>query len=65
MVVMAVDGDRLDLMCWRHYGYLRGRVVEAVLEANPGLAMRQLLTAGQQIVLPDITPPSIEARSLW
>ena len=41
--ITAVDGDRLDLICWRHYGSLSGRVVETVLDANPGLAMASVL----------------------
>lgn len=36
----ARDGERLDLICHRWYGTLDGRVVERVLEANPGLAAR-------------------------
>lgn len=31
------QGDRLDLIAWRHYGRLRG-AVERILEANPRLA---------------------------
>lgn len=60
----AVDGDRLDLICWKHYGSLDGRIVETVLDTNPGLAMHQLLNAGLEIQLPTITSRPRE-QSLW
>lgn len=62
--VMASDNDRLDLICWKYYGTLEGRVVEAVLEANPGIALTQTLRAGQAVYLPVISPQPKE-RSLW
>jgi len=62
--ITAVDGDRLDLICWKYYGSLDGRVVETVLDANPGLAMMSTLKAGQVVNLPVITPKPRE-RSLW
>lgn len=60
----TVDGDRLDLICWRHYGSLDGRIVEQVLEANKGLAADTVLPSGVDITLPDIMPETLEA-SLW
>lgn len=62
--VRAVDGDRLDLICWRHYGSLDGRIVEQVLEANKGLALYDIIASGAIIFLPDIEPAPLEA-SLW
>lgn len=62
--VMTIDRDRLDLICWRHYGSLDGRIVERVLEANPGVSMTTELSAGTAISLPDIEPIRLE-RSLW
>lgn len=62
--IMAVDGDRVDLICWRHYGSLDGRIVERVLEANPDVSMVTELSAGQMISLPEIEPVELE-RSLW
>lgn len=62
--VTAVDGDRLDLICWKHYGSLDGRIVETVLEANPGMALTHLLRAGQEVRLPVIEPRPRE-QSLW
>lgn len=64
MQVMTVDGDRLDLVCWRHYGSLEGRIVERVLEANPGVSSATEFSAGRTITLPDIEPVVLE-RSLW
>lgn len=60
----VVDGDRLDLICWKHYGSLDGCIVETVLDTNPGLAMHQLLNAGREIQLPTIAPKPRE-QSLW
>ncbi len=37
MKIAALQGETLDALCWRHYGSTAG-TVEAVLEANPGLA---------------------------
>lgn len=62
--VMTVDDDRLDLICWRHYGSLESRIVERVLLANPGAAMTTEFSAGVTITLPDIEPIELE-RSLW
>lgn len=48
------DSDTLDWICWRHYGRQSG-AVEAVLEANPGLADKgPVLSAGELITLPDL-----------
>lgn len=50
------EGDRLDLICWDTYGQTYG-YVEAVLEANRGLAdYGPILPAGVTIVLPDLAP---------
>ena len=48
------DGERLDLICHQWYGTLDGRVVERVLEANPGLAARDpaSLPARTSIAMP-------------
>lgn len=47
------EGDTLDWICWKRYGRTTGRVVEAVLAANPGLADRgPVLPAGIDITLP-------------
>ncbi len=55
------DGDRLDLICYRYYGTLSGRVVEQVLEANPDLAKQPLsMPAGTIINFPDLSDSIIE-----
>ncbi len=60
------DGDELDWICWRHYGRTAG-AVEAVLEANPGLADRgPVLPAGIEIELPDLPEPERQTLPrLW
>lgn len=52
--VTAVQGDTLDLICWRYYGQTSG-VVEIVLAANPSLSEQDaVLNMGTQITLPNI-----------
>ena len=52
------DGDMLDWICWRHYGRTDG-TVEAVLEANPGLAdLGPVLPLGTEVLLPDLPDPT-------
>lgn len=60
------DGDMVDAICHRHYGRTAG-VVEAVLEANHGLADEgPVLSAGVAILLPDLPDPEPdEGVSLW
>jgi phage tail protein X len=54
MKVITRQGDTVDLLCWRLYGRTDG-TVEAVLEANAGLAdMGVVLPAGTVVELPDI-----------
>lgn len=64
--VHAAQGDTLDIICWRHYGRTAG-VVEAVLEANPGLAdLGPVLPHGQRVVLPEQAPqPQTQTVQLW
>lgn len=55
----------LDVLCYRAYGTLAG-TVEAVLDANPGLAARrQPYAAGVAIFLPDLAPARDEPIQLW
>lgn len=60
------DGDMLDALCLKQYGRTAG-VVEAVLEANPGLSDQgPLLEAGIVILFPDLPDPEPEQGvSLW
>jgi len=59
-------GDTLDVICWRYYGEQSG-AVEAVLEANPGLAALGLVYgAGEVITLPALdTTGDDEVVTLW
>lgn len=60
------DGDMLDAICHRHYGQSAG-TVEAVLDANPGLAdLGPVYASGIVIALPDIKPAAVSAPvRLW
>lgn len=59
------DGDLLDTLCYHAYGHLGG-TVEAVLDANQGLADEaQPYRAGLVIVLPDLPAPTEEVVMLW
>ncbi|BCS94628.1 hypothetical protein DSLASN_02600 [Desulfoluna limicola] len=60
------DGDVVDEVAFHYYGTLIG-TVEAVLEANPGLADHgPVLSAGVLITLPKIQGPvAQEPVRLW
>ena len=59
------NGDLLDTICHHYYGHLRG-TVEAVLEANEGLAQEpQPFRAGLLIRLPEVVATADEAVRLW
>lgn len=64
--VRANQGDTVDVICWRHYGRTAG-VTEAVLEANPGIAVHvPYLPMGLEISLPDIAAQKKqETIQLW
>mgnify|MGYP001597351729 CR=1 FL=1 len=64
MRVYARQGDTLDALCWRHLGRTAG-VVEAALEANPGLAdLGPMLPHGTAVDLPDPTSAAPARRAL-
>lgn len=60
-------GDTADLIAWKHYSRQDGRVVEQLLDANPGLADHgPLLPAGLVVQLPTIDPqPVAKGIRLW
>lgn len=59
------DGDVLDTLCQHYYGHLAG-TVEAVLQANPGLADEtQPYRAGLLVLFPDLPVTSVETIMLW
>ena len=65
MMVNALQGDTVDLLCYRHYGTSQG-VTEQVIAANPGLSRQIFLNAGQAVELPDITRKAEqETVQLW
>jgi phage tail protein X len=64
---ISLEGDVLDHLCWRHYGY-EWDTTEAVLEANRGLAAHGVvLPAGVIIFFPHIVaaPVRKERRRLF
>ncbi|MGQ7939070.1 tail protein X [Paraburkholderia sp. D1E] len=64
-IIRTSDGDVLDEICYAVYGSLAG-TVEAVYEANPGLAdHEQPFVAGITITLPDVDVPRNEPVQLW
>ncbi|WP_370555561.1 tail protein X [Edwardsiella tarda] len=65
MKVKALQGDTVDLLCFRHYGCTQG-VTEQVLAANPGLNRTPFLAAGQEVEMPDQLPVTTrEMIQLW
>ncbi|EAS0523656.1 phage tail protein [Salmonella enterica] len=65
MKVKALEGDTVDLLCFRHYGATQG-VTEKVLAANPGLSNRVFLTPGQMVEMPEQVPEKRrESVQLW
>lgn len=52
MVIKSLQGDTVDLICWRYYGRTAG-VLEQVLNENQGLAdLGPILPMGTMITLP-------------
>lgn len=66
MEVRALQGDTVDLLCWRHLGRTAG-VTELVLDSNPGLAdLGPVLPIGTRVTLPDtLTAPAKQRLKLW
>lgn len=65
--VRSQQGDTVDAICWRYYGRTAG-TVEAVLEANRGLAdLGPVLPMGTQVTLPDVpaTRENHRVVQLW
>ncbi|WP_185998225.1 tail protein X [Novosphingobium aerophilum] len=61
--VIAMQGDTLDMICWRVLGTTEGEVVEQAYALNPGLAaLGTILPEGRTITLPD--PPAAAAVAL-
>lgn len=64
--VRSQQGDTVDLICFRHFGYTSG-VTEQVLETNPGLAaLGPILPIGTIVTLPDVAEKQNESViNLW
>ncbi|MCP1116955.1 tail protein X [Robbsia andropogonis] len=61
MRVRTQQNDTVDALCWRHYKRTAG-VVEAVLNANPGLADHGVfLPMGLLVEMPDMLRRSAHA----
>ncbi|MGN6659552.1 MAG: tail protein X [Achromobacter mucicolens] len=62
------DGDTVDYIAWAQYGSQLPTVINAVLDANPGIAdYGPTLPAGITMTLPDVdtSPASSSGVSLW
>jgi len=68
MQVSALQGDTLDLICWRHLG-ATAEVTEQALELNRDLAaLGPVLPEGRIVILPDAAPAASATRetvNLW
>lgn len=62
----ARQDDTVDSLCWRHYGATQS-MVEAVLQANPGLAgLGPVLPQGMEVRMPVVTAKPIQTViQLW
>jgi len=66
----TLNGDMLDLICYRHYDGKQAGAVEAVLEANQPINLSQygpVLPRGLTIVLPELASSVTEVPlvKLW
>ena len=68
-IATTLQGDTMDLLCWRELGTTTGGIVEQVLALNQNLSdAGPILPALTDVVLPVITstaPPAIETVNLW
>ncbi len=67
MRVITQQHDTVDRLCWRHLKRTAG-IVEAVLEAHPGLAEQgPFLPQGTEILLPDSVSDALQQPllQLW
>ena len=64
--IRTQQNESVDALCWRHYGRTLG-AVEAVLQANPGLAKHGLiLPHGLLVTMPTLSaPPTKTTVTLW
>lgn len=64
---ISKEGETVDFICWKYYGFTDRLTVEQVLNANPGLADNAIeLAAGISIVMPDLSAPAaVQGVKLW
>lgn len=65
--LQALQNDTVEAMCWRHYGRTAG-IVEAVLQANPGLVEHgTVLPQGTRVLMPEllVSAPTLQTVKLW
>lgn len=65
-IIIAREGDTLDLICWRHLGQTAA-VTEAAVQLNPHLPrLGEILPVGSRVVLPDAPIAAATQRiQLW
>lgn len=62
----TLQGDTIDLVCLRVHGRIIPGIVEATLDANPGLAdLGAIYDAGIEITLPEIADKPDTTVQLW
>ncbi len=63
----AADGDRLDTIVFKYYGSIEAYIMESVMDANPHLLDKIVLSAGDIVYLPEIEtgPTETTTKALW
>ncbi|WP_456390577.1 tail protein X [Hydrogenimonas sp.] len=63
----AIEGDRLDIIVFKAYGRIDAHIMDAVMEANPHLLDKTVLSVGDIVYLPEIKTVQSEstAKALW
>lgn len=63
MEYIAKQGDRLDLITFKHYGNLQ--MFPAVLQVNPHLLENPILKGGEKVFLPPQNKSLKKQQELW
>ena len=63
----TIDGDRLDIIVFKAYGSIDAHIMDAVMDANPHLLDKTVLSAGYIVYLPEIetVQPESTTKALW
>lgn len=59
---LTIEGDRWDLIAWRHYG--DPHLYEPIIVANPTVPIRPQLPSGLRLMVPVLPDAQIEDRNL-